>query len=442
MRGGAWRIGRLWLVACGLWSENRHPDPPSSEQSTTQEEVPAAGNLNLRQAMEEVVILSGVRTPIGAFMGSLSSVTAPQLGSIAIKEALSRSGLSGEQIDEVIMGCVLTGGMGQAPARQASRGAGLPDSVPALTINKVCGSGMKAAMLAAQAIKCGDANAIVAGGMESMSNAPYVLEKARTGYRMGNGTLIDSMIHDGLWDPYGNCHMGTCGDATALKFEVSREQLDAFATESYNRAVAAQTAGKFDDEIVAVPVPQRKGDPVMISKDEEPGKGDTGKLASLRAAFGKEGVTTAGNASSIDDGAAAMVIASSSFAQQHGAKPLGRIVGYAMHAQEPQWFTTAPAFAIERLLQKHGLTVDDVDLFEVNEAFSVVAMVVADKVKIPSEKLNVNGGAVALGHPIGMSGARLMISALHELGRRGGKYAVATPCIGGGEATAVLIERL
>jgi acetyl-CoA C-acetyltransferase len=392
--------------------------------------------------MEEVVILSGARTPIGAFMGSLSSLTAPQLGSIAIKEAIARAGVQPDEIEEAIMGCVLTGGMGQAPARQAARGAGLPDGVPALTINKVCGSGMKSAMLAAQAIRCGDNKIILAGGMESMSNAPYVLDKARTGYRMGNGTIIDSMVHDGLWDPYNNCHMGNCGDATSTEFNVTREQLDEFAGESYRRAVAAQESCRLSEEIVPVSIPQRKGDPLVVDQDEEPKKGDPSKLASLRPAFNKEGTTTAGNASSLDDGAAAMVVCSKSEADRRGAKPLGRLVGYSSHAQEPQWFTTAPAFAIEKLLKKHNLTVDDIDLFEVNEAFSVVAMVVADKVNIPREKLNVNGGAVALGHPIGMSGARLMITALYELKRRGGRYAVATPCIGGGEATAVLLEAI
>ncbi len=392
--------------------------------------------------MEDVVVLAGARTPIGAFMGSLSSLTGPQLGAVAIREAVRRSGLSADQVDEVIMGSVLTGGVGQAPARQASKGAGLPDKVPALTVNKVCGSGMKAAMLAAQSIKLGDSNIVVAGGMESMSMAPYLLDKARTGYRMGNGTLIDSMIHDGLWDPYNNCHMGVCGDATAAEFNFTREQLDEFAGESYRRAMAGQADGKFKDEIVGVEIPQRKGDPVVIANDEEPGKGDPSKFAALRPAFGKEGVTTAANASSLNDGACAMVITSGSVAAKSGVQPLGRIVAYAGHAQEPQWFTTAPAFAIEKLLAKQGLTVADIDLFEVNEAFSVVAMVVAQKVGIPMDKLNVNGGAVALGHPIGMTGARLILTALYELKRRGGRYAVCTPCIGGGEATAVLVEAM
>jgi acetyl-CoA C-acetyltransferase len=392
--------------------------------------------------MDEAVILSGVRTPIGAFMGSLSSLSAPQLGAIAIKEAVTKAGLQPGDIDEVIMGCVLTGGLGQAPARQASIYGGIPNSVPCLTINKVCGSGMKAVMLAAQAIKLGDSNIVLAGGMESMSNAPYALDKARTGYRMGNGTLLDLMIHDGLWDPYNNVHMGTCGDCTATEFGFSREQLDEYAAESYRRALDAQQSCRLSQEIVPVEIPQRKGDPLIVDQDEEPKKGSPEKLPSLRAAFGKDGVTTAGNASSINDGGAALVLSSKSEAEKRGLKPLGRIVGYATHAQEPQWFTTAPAFAVQKLLQKANLNVADIDLFEVNEAFSVVAMVVAQKTGIPHEKMNVNGGAVALGHPIGMTGARLVLTALHELRRRGGKYAVATPCIGGGEATAVLIEAL
>lgn len=392
--------------------------------------------------MEDVVILSGARTPIGAFSGSLSSLTAPRLGAIAIEEALKRAQVPATELDEVLMGCVLQGGIGQAPARQAAIYGGVPNSVPCTTVNKVCGSGMKTVMMAAQAIKCGDAKTILAGGMESMSNAPYALEKARTGYRMGNGTLIDLMIHDGLWDPYSNVHMGGCGDCTAAEFNLSREAIDTYAAESYRRATAAQEACRLSEEIVPVPVPQRKGDPVMVDKDEEPSKGDPSKLASLRPAFGKEGTTTAGNASSINDGACALVVSSISEAERRGVRPLGRVVGYSQFAHEPQWFTTAPAFAIERLLQKHNMTVDQIDLFEVNEAFAVVAMVVADKAKIPAEKLNVNGGAVALGHPIGMTGARLILTALYELRRRGGKFAVCTPCIGGGEATAVLLEAI
>ncbi|HTQ08467.1 MAG TPA: acetyl-CoA C-acyltransferase [Fimbriimonadaceae bacterium] len=389
--------------------------------------------------MEDVAILSGARTPIGAFMGSLSSLTAPQLGAVAIKAAIERAGIRPEEVDETIMGCVLTGGMGQAPARQAARAAGIPDSVPALTINKVCGSGMKSAIIAAQEIKCGDAKIVLAGGMESMSNAPYLLDKARTGYRMGNGTIVDSMILDGLWDPYNDCHMGTCGDLASREHNVSREQLDEFAAESYRRAVLAQESCRLSEEIVPVSVPQRRGDPIVVDQDEEPKKSDPAKLAALRPAFGKEGVTTAGNASSIDDGAAAMVIAAAAEAERRGIKPLGKLLGYAGHAQDPQWFTTAPAFAIEKLLAKHGLSVEDIDIFEINEAFSVVPMLAAEKLRIPMEKINVNGGAVSLGHPIGMSGARLIVTALYELRRRGGRYAIATPCIGGGEATAVLL---
>lgn len=392
--------------------------------------------------MDDAVILAGARTPIGAFMGTLSSCTGPQLGAKAIAEAVKRAGIEPGEVEEVLMGSVLTGGVGQAPARQAAIYGGLPESVPCTTVNKVCGSGMKTVMMATQSIRLGDATIVVAGGMESMSNAPYALDKARTGYRMGNGTLIDTMIHDGLWDPYGNCHMGNCGDATAAEFNITREQLDAFATESYRRAMGAQQSCRLSEEIVGVEVPQRKGDPLVVDQDEEPGKGDLAKFATLRPAFGKEGVTTAANASSINDGGCAMVMMSAAEAKRRGAKPLGRVVGYAQFAQAPNWFTTAPAFAIQNLLDKHNLKVGDIDLFEVNEAFAVVAMVVADKVKIPAEKLNVNGGAVALGHPIGMTGARLILTALYELRRRGGKYAVCSPCIGGGEATAVLLEAM
>ncbi len=392
--------------------------------------------------MHNAVIIAGARTPVGAFLGSLSTFTASQLGAKAIAAAVERSTVSPNEIDEVIMGCVLTGGQGQAPARQATIGAGLPDSVPALTINKVCGSGMKSVMLAAQAIRLGDSNIVVAGGMESMSNAPYVLDKARTGYRMGNGSLIDTMIHDGLWDPYNNCHMGNCGDSTSKALSFSREDLDAYSAESYRRALDAQANDRFSDEIITVEVPQRKGDPLIVSEDEEPGKGNPSKLPGLRPAFSKDGVTTAGNASSIDDGGAAVVVTSEDEAKKRGIRPLGRIVGYSTHAQQPEWFTTAPAFAIEKLLAKHGLTVNDIDLFEVNEAFAVVAMAVMKQVNIPHEKVNVNGGAVAIGHPIGMTGTRLILTALHELRRRGGRYAIATPCIGGGEATAILLEAM
>jgi acetyl-CoA C-acetyltransferase len=390
--------------------------------------------------MEDAVILSGIRTPIGAFLGSLSSLSAPQLGAHTIREAVKRAGIEPAEVDEVIMGCVLTGGMGQAPARQAALLGGLPNSVPCMTINKVCGSGMKAVMLAAQSIRLGESRIVIAGGMESMSNAPYAMEKARTGFRMGNATVLDTMIHDGLWDPYNNVHMGNCGDLCARECNYSRAQIDEYAAESYRRATDAQREGRFQTEIIPVAIPQRKGDPLLVNQDEEPAKGNPEKLSSLRPVFSKDGLTTAGNASSIDDGAAALVLSSRSEAEKRRIKPLGSVVAYTTFAQDPQWFTTAPVFAVQKLMSMNNLSVGDIDLFEVNEAFAVVAMVTADKVGIPREKLNVNGGAVALGHPIGMTGARLVLTALHELRRRGGRYAIATPCIGGGEATAMLIE--
>jgi acetyl-CoA C-acetyltransferase len=301
---------------------------------------------------------------------------------------------------------------------------------------------MKAVMLAAQSIRLNESRIVVAGGMESMSNAPYVMDKARTGLRMGHGIVLDTMIHDGLWDPYNNVHMGNCGDLCAREFNYTRAQVDEYAAESYRRALAAQKEGRFKAEILPVAVPQRKGEPKLMDQDEEPGKGNPEKLVALRPAFSKEGVTTAGNASSIADGAAALVLASQAEAEKRRLEPLGRVVASATYAQDPQWFTTAPVFAVQKLLSMANLHVEDVDLFEVNEAFAVVAMVTADKVGIPREKLNVNGGAVSIGHPIGMTGARLVITALHELRRRGGRYAIASLCIGGGEATAILLETL
>ena len=392
--------------------------------------------------MHEVVILSGVRTPFGAFQGAFTSQTAPQLGAIAIAAAIQRAGVSPNDIQEVLMGNVLSAGMGQAPSRQASKGAGVPDSVPCTTVNKVCGSGMKTVMMAAQAIKCGDEDIVVAGGMESMTNSPYAMPAARAGFRMGNAQVIDLMIHDGLWDPYNNVHMGTCGDLCASENGFSREEIDAYAAQSFTRALDAQSNGKLAEEIVTVTVPQRKGDPVIVSEDEQPKRGNVAKLGELRPAFGKDGVTTAGNASSINDGAAALVLANAAYAEGKGLKALGRVLDYVQVAQDPQWFTTAPAAAIKKLLNKRGLHVEDIDLFEVNEAFSVVAMHAAKDCGIPMDKLNVNGGAVSLGHPIGATGSRLVLTALHELRRRGGKLAIATPCIGGGEATAILIEAL
>jgi acetyl-CoA C-acetyltransferase len=392
--------------------------------------------------MKEVVIISGARTPVGSFMGVLGSMSAPALGAIAIKSAVERAGIEPGSVDEVLMGNVLSGGIGQAPARQAAIAADIPKSVPCTTVNKVCGSGMKTIMMAAQAVKCGDADVVVAGGMESMSNAPYALAKARTGYRMGNGELLDLMIHDGLWDPYKNIHMGSAGELCSRECGIPRDRQDEFAAESYRRALAAQEKCIFSDEITPVEMPQRKGDPVVVDKDEEPGRGNIAKLPELRPAFEKEGTVTAGNASSINDGGAAVVVTSMEKARELGKKPLARIVDYAQHAQEPEWFTTAPASAIEKLLAKTGKSIGDMDLFEVNEAFSVVALAVSDKVGIPRDKLNVNGGAVAIGHPIGMTGTRLVLTLIYELRRRGGKFGIATPCIGGGEATAILVEAI
>jgi acetyl-CoA C-acetyltransferase len=388
----------------------------------------------------EVVIASAARTPIGAFQGSLAALTAPQLGSIAIQAALTRAGIEGKDVQEVLMGCVLPAGLGQAPARQASRGAGIPDGVGCVTINKVCGSGLKAVMLAAQAIRAGDADIVVAGGMESMSNVPYLLPQARTGYRLGNGALVDGLVHDGLWDPYNNFHMGTAGELCARECQISRDRQDAYAADSYRRAQAAVKEGKFRDEIVAVQVPSRKGPPTTVTDDEQPFKGDPDKLASLRPAFDKNGTITAGNASTLNDGASALVVMSREEADRRGVAPLATITGYAGHAQAPEWFTTAPAGAIATLLQNTGLKADDVDLWELNEAFAVVALVNQDRVGIAHERLNTRGGAIALGHPIGCSGARVLTTLLYALKQDGKRRGVASLCIGGGEAVALMIE--
>jgi acetyl-CoA C-acetyltransferase len=391
--------------------------------------------------MREVVILSGARTPTGAFLGALSEVPAPRLGGIAIKAALDRAHVSADRVGEVYMGCVLPAGQGQAPARQAAHQAGIPRSVGAVTINKVCGSGLKAVVFGRSVIQSGDADLIVAGGMESMSQAPYLLPKAREGYRMGNGQLIDSMITDGLWDPYGNVHMGDCGELCAREHKISREEQDAYAAESFRRARRAQAEGKFKGEIVPVEVPQRKGPPRLVIDDETPTKGDPDKLPSLRPAFQKDGTITAGNAPPISDGAAALVLAGADTAESLGCKPLARIVGASNHAQDPQWFTTAPAAAIERLLAKVGWKVGDVDLWELNEAFAVVALYNNRKLGLDPRRVNVWGGAIALGHPIGASGARVLVTLLAALAESGGKRGVASLCIGGGEAIAVAVER-
>lgn len=388
----------------------------------------------------EVVIASAARTPIGAFQGVFAPLAAHQLGAVAIRAALQRAGVDGKDVNEVLMGCVLPAGQGQAPARQASRGAGVPDHVGCVTINKVCGSGLKAVMLAAQAIRAGDAEIVVAGGMESMTNVPYLLPQARAGYRLGNGSLVDGMVHDGLWDPYKNFHMGMAGELCARECQIPRERQDAYAADSYRRAQAALKEGKFREEIVAVEVPGKKG-ATVVDTDEQPLKGDVDKLPGLRPAFDKAGTITAGNASTINDGAAALVVMSREEADRRGITPLATIVGDAGHAQAPEWFTTAPTGAIERLMTRTGKAVADVDLWEINEAFAVVALVNGDKLGIPFDRMNVRGGAIALGHPIGCSGARVLVTLAYALKQEGKKRGVASLCIGGGEAVALMIER-
>ncbi|HEX4517537.1 MAG TPA: acetyl-CoA C-acyltransferase, partial [Polyangiaceae bacterium] len=362
-----------------------------------------------------IYIAAAARTPIGAFLGALSPVAAPKLGATAIRGALSRAKLDPKTIEEVFMGNVLTGGVGQAPARQALIYAGLEKSVPATTVGKVCGSGLQAVVLGARTIALGENDLVIAGGMESMSNAPYYLFQARGGYRMGNGNLVDGMIHDGLWDPYSNVHMGTCGDACAKEYKVSRESQDEFAKESFRRALAAQKEGMFDAEIEPVEVPQRKGDPLKVKLDEGPTKGDPTKFASLKPAFSKDGTITAANASSINDGASALVLASEKAVKEHKLEPLAKITGWSSVAQDPQQFTTAPAKAIEKVNSKLGLKASDIDLYEINEAFGVVTMVCAQLAGISLDRVNVRGGAVALGHPIGASGARILTTLLHAM---------------------------
>jgi len=388
----------------------------------------------------EVFICSAVRTPIGAFQGALADVVAPRLGAVAIKSALERASLAADAVGEVYMGNVLSAGIGQAPARQAALYAGLPNTVPCTTVGKVCGSGLMAVMLGAKSILLGDTDVVVAGGMESMSNVPYYLPTARKGYRMGNQTAIDGMIHDGLWDPYKNFHMGVAGELCAKEMNISRQAQDDFARESYRRARTAQSEGLFNAEVVSVEVAGKKG-AVMVHEDEEPSRGDPDKMAGLRPAFDKAGTITAANASKINDGASALVLASGDAVKRLGLTPLARIVGYGGAAQEPEWFTTAPSKAISNTLGKLGMTVNDIDLFEVNEAFAVVALAVAQKSELDLQKVNVHGGAVALGHPIGASGARVLTTLLHALSARSLKRGLATLCIGGGEAVAVVIER-
>jgi acetyl-CoA C-acetyltransferase len=388
------------------------------------------------------VIVAAKRTPIGAFQGNLSSVLAPKLGAIAIKAVVEETGIDKSQINEVIMGNVLSAGIGQAPARQASIQAGLPNSVEALTINKMCGSGLKALMLADQAIRCGDTEVVIAGGMESMSNAPYLLKNARSGQRLGHGKMIDSLIHDGLWDAYNDTHMGNCAEMLSKERNYSREAQDEFAITSYKRAQSAQAEGVFDSEIVPVKIPQRKGDSLFISEDEEPGKARFDKIPTLRPAFEKDGAITAANASKLNDGAAAVLIMSAEKANELGLSPIARIVAQASAAHEPEWFTTAPGKAIGKVLEKANLSANDIDLWEINEAFSVVTMAAIDDFKIDSTKVNIYGGAVAIGHPIGASGARIFTTLMNGMTRTKTKYGLATLCIGGGEASALIVEKV
>jgi acetyl-CoA C-acetyltransferase len=391
--------------------------------------------------MNEVLILASARTPLGSFQGELSSCTAPELGATAISAAVSRAGLEPGEIQETVMGCVLPAGLGQAPARQAARFAGLPDSAPATTVNKVCGSGMKAIMIAADQLALGRAQIAVAGGMESMSNAPYLLPKARGGYRLGHGEIKDHMFLDGLEDAYEHRLMGTYAEDAARHYQFTREAQDGFATESLLRAKRAQTDGDFSDEIVPVKVKARSGEAV-VALDEQPRRADPAKIPTLKPAFSKDGTVTAANSSSISDGAAALVLANSDASKSRSIKPLARIVAHASFAHEPRWFTTAPVGAVRKVLDLAGWKIADVDLFEVNEAFANVAMIAMRDLDLPHERLNVNGGACALGHPVGCSGARLVVTLLHALKRRGLKRGVASLCIGGGEATAMAVEIL
>jgi acetyl-CoA C-acetyltransferase len=391
--------------------------------------------------MREAVILSAVRTPTGRFLGSLKGFTAPQLGAIVVKEAVARAGLSPDQVDEVIMGNVLSAGTGQAPARQAAIRAGLPPKVAALTINKVCGSGLKAVMLAAQGIATGDTDIVVAGGMESMSNAPYLLARAREGLRLGHGELVDAMIHDGLWDAYDDQHMGCCGEVVAEQYAITRAQQDEYALESHRKAVAAIKAGRFKDEIVPVPLPQKKGDPVLMSDDETP-REDTSleALGRLKPAFKEGGTVTAGNAPGVNDGAAALVVASADKAKALGRAPLARIVAQATSGLEPKMVMMTPVPAVRAIFEKTGWNAGSVDLVEVNEAFAVQIVAVARDLGLDLARVNVNGGAVALGHPIGASGARVLTTLLHALKQRGGKRGIATLCLGGGNGVALAVE--
>ena len=387
------------------------------------------------------VIVGAKRTPIGAFQGQLSSLSASDLGSVVIKQVLVDTHIQSHQIDEVIMGNVLSAGQGQAPARQATIKSGCPSSVESMTINKMCGSGLKAVMLADQAIRCGDADVVVAGGMESMSNAPYLLPNVRSGKRLGHGKIVDSMIHDGLWDAYGDKHMGNCAEMLAIDRNYSRHAQDEYAIESYKRSISAIEEGIFNTEIVPVEIQQRRGDTILIENDEEPGKVMFEKIPKLRPAFESSGTITAANASKLNDGAAALLVMDEQKAKELNLKPLGTILGHVSAAHEPEWFTTAPGKAIKALLNKLSLNSNDIDLWEINEAFSVVSMAAIDDFNIKKDKVNIYGGAVAMGHPIGASGARILTTLLNGMNRTDSKLGLATLCIGGGEASALVIQK-
>ena len=390
--------------------------------------------------MKKSVIVAAKRTPIGSFNGSLSPLSAIQLGSIAIKSLINETNIPLEEINEVIMGNILSAGLGQAPARQAALGAGLHDSIECLTINKVCGSGLKSVMLADQAIRCGDTQVVVAGGMESMSNAPYLLSKARSGYRLGHGELLDSMIRDGLWEVYNDFHMGSCAEACARDFNFTREQIDEYSIQSYKKAISAKSEGKFNEEIVEVTIKTRKGE-FVVSEDEEIDKVNFEKIPKLRPAFEKDGIVTAANSSKINDGASALLIMSEDKAIELGLTPIVEIVAQATAAKKPIEFTTAPADSINKVLHKAKLDKNDIDLYEINEAFAVVSLAVNQLVGLAGENVNINGGAIALGHPIGASGARILTTLVHEMKRKNSIYGLASLCLGGGEATSLIVKK-
>lgn len=392
--------------------------------------------------MKEVYIVAATRTPIGAFGGSLSSFSATQLGAIVIKEAVKRAGIKPEMVQEVFMGNVLTANVGQAPVTQASINGGLPNTTPGTTVNKVCASGMKAIMLGAQSIMLGDNDIVVAGGMESMSNVPYYLDKARNGYRLGHGQVIDGLVKDGLWDVYKDYHMGNAAELCASECKISREDQDQYAIESYKRSQAAYEKGAFADEIVPVEVPQRGKDPIVIMEDEEYRKVDYSKVPALKPAFQKDGTVTAANASKLNDGASCVVLMSKEKAEELGIKPLAKVLAFADAQQAPEWFTTAPAKALPKAVAKAGLSLDQVDYFEINEAFSVVAIANNQEMKLDPAKVNVNGGAVSLGHPLGSSGCRIVVTLINVLKQRGGKIGAAGICNGGGGASAIVIQNI